>query len=258
MSLLLKLALSPVLVAQAVTTRSRMPRLAEPVGPRRGAVGYGKTLRLLVAGDSSAAGVGVQHQQHALAQSLARQVAAALRVRVSWQLRARSGLNTAQTLAMLRDEDHADDAHDTHVAVVMTGVNDVIEQLPSHRAVHARECLANWLRNGAGTQHVVFAPVPPVHHFPGLPQPLRWVAGSDARRHNAALREWVTTRGDVSCVDMEMPMNRGVMAADGFHPGEPVYRYCAAAMASHIAAVVWPKLHMAESAWPIAGRMVQQ
>jgi lysophospholipase L1-like esterase len=97
-------------------------------------------------------------------------------------------------------------------------------------------------------QHVVFAPLPPIHHFPGLPQPLRWVFGADARRHNAAMARWVRTRGDVSLVEMQMPLNRGVMAADGFHPGEPAYRFCANAIAQHIAAEVWPGLPLETSA----------
>ena len=122
-------------------------------------------------------------------------------------------------------------------------MTDVVGHAPSHHAVSASERLANSLRNAGGVQHVVFAPLPTIHHFPGLPQPLRWVAGSDARRHNRALDRWVATRGDVSCVDMEMPLHSGVMASDGFHPGEPVYRYCAAAIAAHIATHVWPHLH---------------
>ena len=239
MSLTAKLVLSPVLVAQALATRARLPRLPEPEGDRHGVVGQGRPLRLLVTGDSSAAGVGVGHQQDALAQRLAKSLAKSAPARVHWQLRARSGLTTAQTLALLVDEGH----RPADVAVVVTGVNDVIDQIPSRRAVAAREALANWLRNGHGVQHVVFAPLPPIHHFPGLPQPLRWVAGSDARRHNRALHAWTATRHDISSVDMEMPLNRGVMASDGFHPGEPVYRYCANAIAQHIATHVWPHLH---------------
>ena len=155
-----------------------------------------------------------------------------------WQLLARSGLTTAQTLQLLRAEPpaHAD------VAVVVTGVNDVVDQVPSHRAVAAREALANWLRNAQAVHHVVFAPLPPIHRFPGLPQPLRWVAGADAKRHNAALAQWAATRGDVSCVDMAMPLDAASMASDGFHPGEPVYRYCAEAIAQHIATTVWPNI----------------
>ena len=240
MSLTAKLMLSPLLVAQAIGTRLRLPRLPEPEGKRQGVVGRGTPLRLLVCGDSSAAGVGVAQQRDALAQRLAASLAQAVDARVNWQLLARSGLTSAQALDMLRDSA----AGLADVAVVVTGVNDVVDQVSSRRALVARESLANRLRNGHGVQHVVFAPLPPVHHFPGLPQPLRWVAGSDARRHNGALREWVQSRSDVSCVDMEMPLNRGVMADDGFHPGEAVYRYCANAMAQHIAVHVWPGLNL--------------
>ena len=41
--------------------------------------------------------------------------------------------------------------------------------------------------NALGVAHVIFMPLPPVRHFPGLPQPLRWVAGTDAERHDRAL-----------------------------------------------------------------------
>lgn len=253
MSLTAKLVLSPVLVAQAVATRARLPRLPEPDGHRQGVAGRGTPLRLLVCGDSSAAGVGVRRQTDALAHRLAQRLAAEAGARVHWQLRARSGLTTAQTLALLREDGQALSASaggGVDVAVVVTGVNDVVEQIPSHRAVAAREALANWLRNGHACQHVVFAPLPPIHHFPGLPQPLRWVAGTDARRHNAALADWAATRTDVSAVDMEMPLNPGVMAEDGFHPGEPVYRYCANAIALHVAREVWPLLHLQPHATP--------
>ncbi len=243
MSLTVKLALSPLLVTQAVLTRRRLPRLAEPEGERHGETGAAAAtpLRLLIAGDSSAAGVGVVTQREALAAQLAERLAEAGTLRVRWRLMARSGLNTAQTLHLLQRDETPPQAD---LAVVVTGVNDVVDQVPSHHAVSSRETLANWLRNAHGVQHVVFAPLPPLHHFPGLPQPLRWVAGSDARRHNLALQRWVRTRGDVSCVDMEMPLNRGVMAPDGFHPGVPVYRYCAAAIAQHVAAHVLPQLHL--------------
>lgn len=245
MSLTAKLVLSPLLVAQALRTRRKLPRLPEAEGERHGMVGDGAPLRLLIAGDSSAAGVGVVSQREALAGQLSARLAEACAARVHWRLVAQSGLTTAQTLHLLQREVLASDAQHREpwhfdVAVVVTGVNDVIDQVPSHRAVAARAALANWLRNALGVHHVVFAPLPPVHEFPGLPQPLRWVAGSDARRHDAAMARWAATRGDVSRVEMEMQLNRGVMASDGFHPGEPVYRQCAGAIAQHIATRVWP------------------
>lgn len=235
MSLTAKLVLSPLLVAQALRTRAKLPRLPEAAGARSGTVGEGAALRLLIAGDSSAAGVGVVHQRDALAPRLAEELASRGRRRVHWRLLAQSGLTTAQTLALLqREHPAAGPGEHFDVAVVVTGVNDVVDQVPSQHAVARREALANRLRNGAGVHHVVFAPLPPVHLFPGLPQPLRWVAGSDARRHDRALRDWAATRSDVSRAEIELPLNRALMADDGFHPGAKVYRITAHAIAQHI------------------------
>jgi len=237
MSLAAKLLLSPVLVAQAMATRARMPRLPEPPGKRNGVVGRGPLLRLLILGDSSAAGVGVARQSQALVGYLPRALARQAAVQVRWRLVARSGLTSAQCLEQLQSTS----PHDADVAVVVLGVNDVVDQVPSHVAIASREAIANHLRNAHGVSHVVFAPLPPVHHFPALPQPLRWVAGQDARRHDDAVAAWARTRSDVSHVPIDLPLNTSLMADDGFHPGEPVYRICGTALAVHIAANVWPR-----------------
>ncbi len=242
-SLAVKFALSPVLVAQALLTRRRLPRLAEAEGPRAGVVGRGPRLRLLIAGDSSAAGVGVDTQQQALGAPLAQHLAELCGAEVHWALLAQSGLTTRQTDQRLQ----AEPLRTWDVAVVVTGVNDVVDQVPSHHAVAAREALANRLRNAFGVRHVAFAPLPPVHLFPGLPQPLRWVAGADAHRHNDALQRWAATRDDVSKVPMQLLLDPAHMARDGFHPGAPVYRYCATAIATHIATAVWPRLQPEEN-----------
>jgi lysophospholipase L1-like esterase len=240
MSLAAKLVLSPLLVAQALATRRRMPRLPEADGPRDGVVGTGPVaLRLLIGGDSSAAGVGVATQDQALAGHTVRALAERIGGAVAWRLVARSGLTTAQCADLLVDETepwHAD------VAVFALGVNDVIDLVPPRRALAARERLVVHLRERAGVRHAVFMPLPPVHRFPGLPQPLRWVMGADARRHDAALAHWAQRRDDVSHVPIDLPLDPKVMASDGFHPGEPVYRLCGLALAGHIATHVWPRI----------------
>lgn len=66
MLLAAKLALAPVLLHQGRTVRRTALWLPEPAGPRQGVAGGGEPrLRLLVVGDSSAAGVGLQHQSQA-------------------------------------------------------------------------------------------------------------------------------------------------------------------------------------------------
>ena len=232
MSLALKLALAPLLAAQAVATRRRAPVLPEAEGPREGRVGRGASpLRLLIAGDSSAAGVGVAHQRDALAGQLTRALHRASARPVHWSLHARSGLTTQQVHALLRSTTLPSAA----VAVVVTGVNDVIELVPPRRAVQHRAALADWLLGACGVGHVVFAPLPPLQHFPLLPQPLRKVMGDEARRHDDALARWAASRPGVSHLTIDIELSPATMASDGFHPGAPVYRTCGEAIAAHIA-----------------------
>ncbi|MGZ5277427.1 MAG: SGNH/GDSL hydrolase family protein [Caldimonas sp.] len=233
LSLAFKLVLAPLLVVQAVRTRRRAPLLPEAAGPRDGrTAGDGVAVRVLVAGDSSAAGVGVAHQDQAVVGYLVRTLARHRPGPVEWCLRARSGLTTRGVHALLV----ADPPLPADVAFVVSGVNDVIDQIPAGRAVRDRAALADWLLERGLARRVVFAPLPPMHQFPLLPEPLRRVIGADARRHDQALARWAATRSDVEHVPIAIALTAETMASDGFHPGEPVYRACGEALALHIAA----------------------
>jgi len=232
-ALALKIVLAPLLVAQALATRRRALVLPEADGEREGSVGDdgAPTLRLLVAGDSSAAGVGVVRQEQAVVGHLAHALHGATGRRIEWALRARTGLTTRGVHDLLVGAA----PFSADVAVVITGVNDVIDQVTTRRAVRDRAALADWLLGTAGVRHVVFAPLPPMHQFPLLPEPLRGVLGGDARRHDAALARWAATRSDVSRAAVALDLDPAGMASDGFHPGEPVYRACGEALAHFIA-----------------------
>jgi len=234
-ALALKLALAPLLVAQALRTRRRAPLLPEAAGDREGSVGgVGvPTLRLLVAGDSSAAGVGVARQEQAVVGHLVRALHRASGRRIEWALRARTGLTTRGVHELLVGAA----PFSADVAVVITGVNDVIDQVTTRRAVLDRAALADWLLGAGGGRHVVFAPLPPIDRFPLLPEPLRRVMGGDARRHDAALARWAATRSDVSHAPVALDLDAAGMASDGFHPGEPVYRACGEALGLHVARI---------------------
>ena len=227
--------LAPLLLAQAMTTRRRAPVLPEAGGARSGRLGddVRSAIRILIAGDSSAAGVGVGDQTEAVAGHLVRALHRASDRPVAWTLRARAGLTTRGVHALLRAEPPAP----VDIAIVVTGVNDVTGQIPAWRALGHRRALADWLLDDGLARHVVFAPLPPMHRFPLLPEPLRRVMGGDAVRHDRAMARWAATRSDVSHAEIELDLHAGVMASDGFHPGEPVYRTCGEALGRHAAAV---------------------
>ena len=232
MSFALKLVLSPLLIAQAMGTRRRAPVLSEATGPREGQLGSGgAALRLLIAGDSSAAGVGVAHQDEAFAGHFTRALHKRSGRPLRWRLLAKSGLTTKQVMELLQ----ADPPPAADIAVVLTGVNDVIDLIPPRRATLHREALADWLLAGGRVRHVVFAALPPINQFPLLPQPLRRVMGDDARRHNDAMAQWAARRTDAHHVPIALQLSPAAMARDGFHPGEPIYRACGEAIARFVA-----------------------
>ncbi|HIG75709.1 MAG TPA: SGNH/GDSL hydrolase family protein [Bacteroidetes bacterium] len=220
-----RLALAPVLLWQGRRLFQTIPRLPEPEGDRHGMMGEGPGLRLLVVGDSSGAGVGVDTQTEAL---LGRTVARlAERFRVTYRLEARHGSTIPRTLRHLRKQD----PEPFDVALLGVGLNDVIAGRALGPWLQSYSDLADDLRQRFGVGHLVVSGLPPIGEFPAVPQPLRWVLGRTARRHDRALREWASTQPEATFIDFEtvpgdplhgVPM-REVMATDGFHPGPRIY-----------------------------------
>jgi len=236
---LAKFALFPLLFAQAQSVRNDIVELPEPPGARAGRVGGSvRTLSLLVTGDSSAVGVGAQHQSEALALPLARHLAQRLDAAVNWRLLAQTGLTSASTLDYLK-------AHlvgECEIAVVVVGVNDITQQVPMAQALKQRADIAVWLNAHAGVPTVLFPALPEMQLFPSLPQPLAWWAGEMSRRNNRAqarwAKNWPLDAPRVRHVPMDGVMKSDLMAADGFHPGPGLYARVVERLAEFIAADV--------------------
>ena len=232
-----KLALAPLLYRQANRLRRTVVGLPEPQGPRRGVEGAGaRTLRLLVTGDSSAAGVGARSQDEALARPLARALTDRLGGAVSWQLVARRGLTSAATLDLLR----AEPGEAADVAVVVVGVNDITHEVPQALALRQRLHIVHWLQAHRGVRHVVFPALPDMDKFPAVPQPLAWYAGLHARRNNRAQARWAALHAGVSHVPMEGVTDARLFSEDGFHPAAPLYERVVQRLSEHIAALALP------------------
>jgi lysophospholipase L1-like esterase len=230
-----KVLLAPLIYAQANRLRATALELPEPPGPREGVAGEGElALRLLVAGDSSAVGIGARSQDEALALPLARDLAQRLRGAVRWQLFAESGITSEGLLHKLM-HGHV---HPADVAVVVVGVNDITKEVPLQHALRKRGEIATWLRTHAQVAHVVFPAAPDMDHFPALPQPLSWLAGKLSRRNNEAQARWAETQSGVSHVAMDGVTHRTLFAEDGFHPAPALYKRVRERLVVHVEAVV--------------------
>ena len=198
-----------------------------------GVSGSGTRLRILICGDSSAAGVGAPHQSKALSG----QLVAALEndFRVEWKLPARSGATTAKTMTLLRQTAPAP----FDVAVTAIGVNDATSRLGRAAFNSQQRELENLLRERFHAKLIIRSGLPPVDGFPALPQPLRWYLGQRASQFDKDLRLSAVMQPDTCFVDLRFTRDAGLMAVDGFHPGPEIYRD----WGRRVAALIKEKLH---------------
>lgn len=220
--------LGPILLAQGIYVRLVTPKLPEPSGACFGAEGAGKLLRLLILGDSAAAGVGSDSQSSALSGQLVS--ALSLHYYLSWRLMARTAHRVSEVLHHIESANQ--EAFD--VAVVSVGVNDVIAGMSVKKWQDTLGRLCDLLRFKFGIQHVLLSSLPPMHAFPSLPTLLRWYAGKRVASLNRAMRDLLKNREDCEFVQTAFPFTKEFMATDGFHPSSVAYTMWAKQIATVI------------------------
>lgn len=172
------LLLLPLLACQGAWVKRNVPRLAAASCEEGQLGGAGPAIRMALAGDSMAAGVGVEHNDDGLAGQLAAVVAGVSGRPVSWKVTARPGATAAYTTSTLVPQVTQ---WSPDIVAVAVGVNDVL-RLRSFRAWRRDVTLLICaLRRDLGRGvPLVLIGVPPVRYFKALPQPLRSVLGSRA------------------------------------------------------------------------------
>lgn len=209
--------LLPVLLGQAIYLRMNIPSLPEPAGARSGTTGQGPEVRLLILGDSSAAGVGVLLQSDALLGQLTQRLA--VNTTVKFDLIAKTGAKTSAVLGWL---DTLPDKQYDYVVTAL-GVNDVTKGVSLRRWLQQQNTLFDRLAAKYGVRRIIVSGLPPVGQFPVLPHPLRWVLGRQAARFDRNLHQLVESRPDCVAVRIDLGLDETNMSEDGFHPDATVY-----------------------------------
>lgn len=216
-------------------TQKQMSELFEAQGERSGTHGSGSLLRLLILGDSAAAGVGVSTQSQALSGQLIFALGSAFRG--SWKLIAQTGHKAKDLLATL--EMLVPEPFD--VVVTSIGVNDVTHGTGFRKWIDQQARIVELLQSKFQSRHIMLSSVLPMHLFPALPQPLRWYLGARAGRLNSALKNFADSSERCVFVSVDFPLDEANMASDGFHPGAPAYSL----WARQIAAMIRSRLNTA-------------
>jgi lysophospholipase L1-like esterase len=228
--LVAKVGLAPVLLAQGLFVAKTIDRLPEAAGVRQGAeVNHlAKPLRLLVLGDSAAAGVGVATQNEALVGHLVYHLKA--HFDLFWRVIAKTGATSASTLRHL----HKIPDEQVDVVVLSLGVNDVTSGSSKKKFLEYQGAILQLLQTKFGARLIVVSGFPPVGKFPSLPQPLRWYLGMQSQRFDKGLAQLAQTQVSCEYLKQDAIDDPALMASDGFHPGPAIYQFWAREVAKRI------------------------
>jgi lysophospholipase L1-like esterase len=211
----------PVYVWQGVALRLRTERLLPPRLPEAGRFdGTGHEIRLLVVGDSSVAGVGMQALDETLGYNVAKNVRETTGRPVRWRA---AGANSA-TAAEIRDHvlPHVDLTDFTHVILVV-GTNDMKNFHPIRRFKQSFGTLLYAMRTRFPEARIVWAPVADMTQIPALPRALGRILQMRAELINNMGERLCRERGAVMAEPVPILGPEG-FARDGFHAGPAGYR----------------------------------
>ncbi|HEX2361091.1 MAG TPA: SGNH/GDSL hydrolase family protein [Jiangellaceae bacterium] len=206
------------------------PPADPPVADGRFGHYYGEPISVVVLGDSSAAGVGVQTPQETPGAMLAAGLAAIAERPVQLTVVARIGAQTSHLAGQIREAAHAR----ADLAVVMVGANDVTHRVRPTISVRLLDEAVRQLRSAGAA--VVVGTCPDLGTVEPIPHPLRWIARRASRRL-AAAQTVVAVEAGARTVSVGSILGPEFAAApsqmfspDGFHPSSAGYAAAAAAM----------------------------
>jgi len=212
--------LLPLIITQGLWVKMKTPRLPEPPGKREGVLDNGKTnLSILIIGDSSAAGVGVSHQDQALLGQLIQLCQNTYNVR--YKLFAYNGATTEEMLEKMKGFTEQFD-----IIITALGVNDVKKMLPKETWYQQTNALLHTLQRNCFPKQIIVSGIPPMGSFPALPKALAKLIGNIASEYEAGLLELVE-KHQCQHINFQIELPPEAMASDGFHPGADIYHWWA-------------------------------
>lgn len=217
----LALASLPLALPLALHTRRTALRLPPAAGAQSGLAGAGQggaPLRLLLIGESTVAGVGVEAQEAALAGQLAQALATRLQRPVAWRACGENGITAGEACERLLPLALSEPAD---LVLLVFGVNDTTHLSSLARWEDSLRALSRAL--SARGERVVFTGVPPIQHFSALPWLLRRLLGLRAALLDAELRR-ISAQEGAQYARLELEFAEEYLARDGYHPSALGYR----------------------------------
>ncbi|WP_395373611.1 SGNH/GDSL hydrolase family protein [Marinicella sp. W31] len=241
---LLTLPLLPVMYFQARKIRATVPKLPEAQEPQ-GVSGktHRQRLRLLLLGESTMAGVGVDKHSEGFAGILADSLSHHLEIAVHWQVNANSGY----TAEDVRSKTVPNLDAEADLIVIGLGANDAFKLNTPKRWRRHIAALIHSLRKHYPQTPIVFTNMPPIKEFPAMTGLLKLTIGNLVEALGRALAQEITAHDHVYYHARTITVKDWIerfqvdkhiddFFSDGIHPSQLTYRIWAQDLAQFIQA----------------------
>lgn len=213
--------LAPVLIVQGKRLRRDIPRLPDAALPWTGSLAGPRPVRLLVLGDSTAAGVGADTQADALPGNLARNIRDRFNRGADWRAVGRNGATARDVIT-----DYLDEAAEGPADLVFLtiGANDALglRSRGSFRQDVAH--ITESMRKVNPHALILVSLMPRFDRFAALPQPVKWNLALHAASLDDGARSGVAGMPGVFAIPKPIPYTPEFWASDRFHPSADGYR----------------------------------
>jgi len=217
---ILILPFAPFLYLQGQYIRRKIGRLPDASGDTKGKFNKtDETVKLLVLGESTAAGVGARTHETGLAGQFARFLGEKLGKSVAWDVVGRSGITIGETIDELVPKIPAENYD--YIMLALCG-NEVLKLHSPRRSRRDMRRLIAILREKNPDATVFITNAPAVRLSPVLPFPIKNILGNLSSLHDANAREFTAELERVYYFHQptSVPAN---FFADGLHPSEAGY-----------------------------------
>jgi lysophospholipase L1-like esterase len=220
-SRLIAVILGPVIFTQGKRMRRITPKLPDAAGPWTGSLAGADPIRILVLGDSTAAGVGADTQVDALPGNLARAFNEAWGRGVKWRAIGENGATARDIIERYLDA-ASGSAYD--VVFLSIGANDALGLRSRDAFRRDIRTILRRLRSVSPDAFILVSSLPAFFRFEALPNPLRWALYLHSQSLEAAARRFVAGEPGIVMSPPPPPYTPGFFASDDFHPSAQGYR----------------------------------
>jgi lysophospholipase L1-like esterase len=243
---IISVPLLPILYFQGKNIRKNLPQLPEATGIEglTATVKGSEPIKLLVLGESTVAGVGVETHEKGFAGTLAKELSCSFNKTIDWKVYARSGYTAKRVqhkiVSKITEQRF-------HIIVIGLGGNDAFTLNSPKKWAQDIQNLINELRIRFGSVPIYFTNMPPIKEFPAFTKTIKFVVGNLVELLGEQLQlvvknnENVYYNSEVITINgwtkrLNISSNTTDFFSDGVHPSEFTYQVWAKEMATFISA----------------------